>query len=137
VTNILRLLDLIPSPDPRIQIGIPLISVPSEVLALNLIERHEQYGLKDKLIYPPGVRSYMEARPPPGVYTNKKILSIHGELDFLMPIERCRPMLDQLVEESYPGYVDVFVCPDSGHKVSPEMVRRCAEWCWRWGLSIE
>lgn len=122
------------------QIGIPLISVPSEALAINLVERFGQYsqqmGLKD-LIFPPTVRAYMEERPAPGVYRNKKILSVHGELDFLMPLERCRPIINQLARESYPGYVDLFVCPDSGHRVSQEMVRRCAEWCWRWGLSIE
>lgn len=88
-----------------------------------------------ELIFPPGVRKHLEERPPPDAYRNKKILSIHGGLDFLMPYQRCIPVVEQIKTQSYPGQVHLWIDPDSGHRVSQDMVRRAAEWCWRWGLS--
>lgn len=112
-----------------------MITIPSEALEENLLERAGQMQVKE-LIYPPGVQNHLQERPATGAYRNKKILSMHGGLDFLMPVQRCIPIVDRIRADSYPGHVDLYIDPEVGHKVSQNMVKRAAEWCWRWGLTV-
>lgn len=106
----------------------------SEVLGDNLEARANQMGVADP-IYPPPVRTYMKTLPPPGAYSGKKILSVHGGHDFLHPIERSTPYLAAMAEQLPDGDMEVYVDEESGHRCSADMVRKTAEWCWRWGLS--
>lgn len=117
--------------DPRVTMGVPIVSIPSEVLGVNLEERAGQYGLSsDELIYPAGVREWFSTPPPPGAYRGKKVLVISGGKDVSMPIERAAPVIARISEEA--ADVEWAIDEDAGHKVSPPMVRWAAEAVWRW-----
>lgn len=121
--------------DPSVRFGIPIISIPSEVLGVNLEERATQYGVSsEELIYPDGVRHYMMGVPPPGAYGGKKILVLSGGKDVSMPIERAEPIIAKISEEAD---VEWKVDEGAGHKISPDMVRWTADAVWRWTASKE
>lgn len=121
--------------DPSVRFGIPIISIPSEVLGVNLEERATQYGVSsEELIYPDGVRHYMMGVPPPGAYKGKKILVLSGGKDASMPIERAEPIIAKISEEAD---VEWKVDESAGHKISPDMVRWTADAVWRWTASKE
>lgn len=121
--------------DPTVRFGIPIISIPSEVLGVNLEERARQYGVSsEELIYPDGVRHYMMGAPPPGAYKGKKILICSGGKDVSMPIERAEPVVAKISEEAD---VEWRTDESAGHKISQDMVRWTADAIWRWVASKE
>ena len=63
----------------------------------------------------------------------KKILSIHGANDTLVPIAQGRAALDKVMGVSTDS--EVWVQPGVGHVCSKEMVVKCSEWIWKWALS--
>lgn len=121
--------------DPSVRFGIPIISIPSEVLGVNLEDRAGQYGVSpEELIYPDGVRHFMMAVPPPGAYAGKKILVLSGGKDVSMPIERAEPVIEKI---SLEADVEWRVDESAGHKISQDMVRWTADAVWRWTASKE
>lgn len=72
--------------------------------------------------------------PEPG-YADKKILSIHGALDELVPYRLGKDKIAKIQAGARPGDVEVYVQEGRGHVCTPEMLRRASEWFWRWGLS--
>lgn len=118
--------------DPRIRIGVPIISIPSEAQGEMLIKR---VG-KVETYFPPAVKKYFFEKSG-DVYRGKKILSIHGELDMLIEPKACLDAWDMIRAQGGEGEMERFVQEERGHVVTPEMVAKAAEWFWRWGLTEE
>jgi predicted esterase len=76
------------------------------------------------------------APAPPNAYAGKKILSIHGAEDELVPYRHGRAKIAEVQAAAPAGEVDVYVQDGRGHVCTPEMLRRASEWFWRWGLSV-
>lgn len=125
--------------DPRIRIGAPIISIPPERLA-GILTRRDTVPPPDDPdnVVPQAVRHVFEERARPGAYRGKKILSVHGGADETIPVRKGSEEFARIVAEAdSPGDLVVFVQDGFGHVVTPEMVRRVAEWFWRWGCSEE
>jgi len=88
-------------------------------------------------LYPESLRPLLEAPPPEGCYKSKKILSIHGELDELVPIAQGQEDIQLVVDVAKQGDVEVWVQEGAGHVVTVEMVKKTAEWIWRWAVEAE
>jgi len=120
--------------EPRVNISIPIIGLPFEAFARYLGARAEQMGFAfEPPIYPPSLQPLFNDPVKPDAYTGKKILSIHGELDRLVPMAQGRAELDKIAAENKD--VEVWAQPGAGHVVSVEMMDRTAEWIWRWAMS--
>jgi hypothetical protein len=99
--------------------------------------------------YPPSLRDYFERPTQPGVYAGKKILSIHGGADKLVPYHLGKDEIARIAEAvkaagsdssgavGGKGELEVKIMEGSGHIVNAEMVRMTAEWVWKWALSAE
>ena len=122
--------------DPRISIAIPLQGLPFES-QLNLLRiRAEKMGIPFKPpTYPPAMKPIMDSSPPGDAYKGKKILSIHGQADELVPYSRAAEVISAIKDSARPGEVEVVNLERVGHEVTEEMVRRTAQWVWRWALS--
>ncbi|RSH95099.1 hypothetical protein EHS25_000185 [Saitozyma podzolica] len=121
--------------EPRINVAIPIIGLPFTSFAPYLRARAHKMGLAwTPPLYPPSLRPLLEAPAPPNAYRGKKILSIHGADDTLVPIKEGQKDLDKIVKEAEQGDVKVWVVEGKGHVVTGEMVTRTAEWVWRWAL---
>jgi len=72
---------------------------------------------------------------PPGTYAGKRILSLQGELDAIMPPTAGTDEWERISREC--AAAARYVQPRVGHIVSKEMVRMTAEWLWFYGLSAE
>jgi len=79
------------------------------------------------------VLAYFHAPCAEGAYRGKKILTIFGGLDNIMPYTLGEARWNEIVREA--EVTDRWIDPDFGHVVSPGMVARAAEWLWRWGLT--
>lgn len=95
-------------------------------------------GLKwESPLYPPSIRDILEAPLKADVYAGKKILSIHGGSDTLVPLSEGKADLDEIVQQAKPGDVEVWVQEGVGHQVTEEMIRKTAEWVWKWAVKPE
>jgi hypothetical protein len=126
------------TPDPRITIGVPIISIPSEALGGLLTARVKKLAAQGlDTYYPPAVRDYYESRPAASAYAGKKILAIYGKEDRMLPPRFGQAALDTIAARAVdPLDVSQFVQDNKGHVVSREMVGHAAEWFWRWSLSV-
>jgi predicted esterase len=67
----------------------------------------------------------------------KKILTVHGEKDLIVPIGDGEGDIQAVLEEvGEKGEVEVWVVDGLGHVLTPEMVKRTAEWVWKWAMVI-
>jgi hypothetical protein len=123
--------------DPRITIGVPMISIPSEALGGLLTARVRKLAAQGvNTHYPPAVANYFESRPAADAYAHKKILAIYGKEDRMLPPRFGQEALDLITSRAVQaGDVVQFVQENKGHVISAEMVGRAAEWFWRWSLS--
>lgn len=122
--------------DPRIRIAAPIIGLPFEAFGPYLGARAEAAGLKfEPPTFPASMKEYIESPTPEGAYKGKKILSIHGELDELVPYRFGKEVIAGIQARAPAGDVEVFVQKGRGHVCTPEMLARASEWFWRWGLS--
>lgn len=122
--------------DPRIRIAVPIIGLPFEAFGPYLGARAEAAGLQFKPpTFPDSIKAYIESPTPKGAYEGKKILSIHGALDELVPYRFGKDIIAKIQAEAPKGEVEVFVQEGRGHVCTPEMLTRASEWFWRWGLS--
>lgn len=120
--------------DPRVKIAVPICSLPSDALGKHLLWRADK--LPDNTTHlPTAVREYFGSRAAPGTYRGKKILALHGGLDAMLPWKNGAEEWEKVVSEAGPGEAERWIDEGYGHVVSQEMVRRTAEWLWRWGLS--
>lgn len=124
------------TPDPRIRIGAPIIGLPFEAFGAYLGARAVSQGLKwGPPTYPTSLVPLIQAPPLGEGYVGKKICSIHGGLDELVPYRFGKEKIAAVQAAAPRGDVDVFVQEGRGHVCTPEMLCRASEWFWRWGLS--
>lgn len=83
---------------------------------------------------PPSIQHLTDVPLEAERYTGKKILSIHGAADELVPIRQGQKDLDGIKALIGDG-LEVWVVDGVGHAVTAEMVKRTGEWVWRWALS--
>lgn len=120
--------------DDRIRIGVPICSLPSETLGRKLLNRELPPNSPPSHV-PPVVERFFNTPSPPGTYAGKCILAIHGGLDAVLPWTLGDDRWLEIAQEAKAA--ERYVQPDAGHIVSQEMVRRTAEWLWRYGLTEE
>lgn len=135
---------LIPCADPRVQIGIPIIGLPFESFPVYLRARALSQGLKwEPPVYPPSLKSFIEPVRNPveeqQKYSGKKILSMHGKEDRLVPYgkgERDLRQIEKWVEEdkSKAGVCAIDVQDNVGHVCSIQMLKKAVEWTWMYAL---
>ncbi|ADV23076.1 hypothetical protein CNBF2720 [Cryptococcus gattii WM276] len=130
--------------DPRVQIGIPIIGLPFESFPVYLRARALSQGLKwEPPVYPPSLKSFIEPVRNPveeqQKYSGKKILSMHGKEDRLVPYgkgERDLRQIEKWVEEdkSKGGVCAIDVQDNVGHVCSIQMLKKAVEWTWMYAL---
>lgn len=120
--------------DDRINIFVPICSIPSEVLRLRLLTSPLPPGTSETYV-PESVKAFFNAPCPTSVYRGKKILAIHGGLDFIMPWHLGAQRWEEIRTEA--GAAERWIDEGFGHVVTPGMVEHAAEWFWRWGLTEE
>lgn len=126
--------------DPRVKIAVPIIGLPFEALHKYLGARALSLSLAfQPPIYPPSLKPFLEAPPPQGCYSGKRILGIHGADDTLVPIAQGREDIDNAARDARGGggEVAVWIQEGKGHMVSVEMVRQVTGWVWRWAIEGE
>jgi hypothetical protein len=106
--------------------------MPSESLGPLFMARKLPPGSPDTLL-PPSTKEFFLASSVEGTYKDKKILSLHGALDMIMPHAWGQADWDRIAAEC--PAAAMHVQPDAGHIVSTEMVRMTAEWLWYYGLT--
>ncbi|KAK4689374.1 hypothetical protein P7C73_g716, partial [Tremellales sp. Uapishka_1] len=122
--------------DPRIQIGVPIIGLPFESYPRLMKARAESLGLEFKApVYPPSLQTVLERPIPEGTYRGKKILTLHGRDDPLVPYAKGEAEIEYVQADAKAGDVDIWVQEWTGHVCTPEMVQKAAQWIWKWGLS--
>ena len=124
--------------EPRVHIAVPIIGLPWECFSRYVGARAIQLGFPfAPPIYPPALRPLFETSPPDGAYRGKKILSIHGEIDTLVPYSTGKDDIATILKRLPDGHMEVWVQEGVGHTITVEMVKRTAEWIWRWALANE
>ncbi|WWC90998.1 uncharacterized protein L201_005937 [Kwoniella dendrophila CBS 6074] len=129
--------------EPRIKIGIPIIGLPFESFPKYMGPRAEQFGLEFKApTYPPSLLPLLEEHDNSNLeqlekYKDKKILTIHGKHDKLVPYDKgeqdIKDILDY-INENEKGKGEIYIDEEFGHAVSKEMVKKTADWIWEYGL---
>lgn len=121
--------------EPRVRVAIPIASVPTDALHKLQIGRFvQEHALGTEVHYPPATQRYYNTPVPEGTYVGKKILAINGTGDDLCPPELGDPEWGRVVAEAGPGNAVRIKVQDVGHIVTPPMVRKSAEWLYRWGV---
>jgi predicted esterase len=87
-------------------------------------------------LVPPSIRKFTEVPVEAERYAGKKILSIHGASDELVPVRRGQEDLMAIQEVAKEG-MELWIVDGVGHAVTADMVKRTGEWVWRWALSEE
>ncbi|TXT09115.1 hypothetical protein VHUM_02589 [Vanrija humicola] len=122
--------------EPRIRIGVPIIGLPPDSFVKYLSARAVSAGLKlAPPTFPASLRPWMEKKAKPGAYDGKKILTLHGAGDELVPYRYGQEDIRAVLAAAAEGEVEIWVQDGVGHICSPEMLGRTAQWFWRWGLS--
>ncbi|KAL1407506.1 hypothetical protein Q8F55_006939 [Vanrija albida] len=123
--------------EPRISVGVPIIGLPPDSFVKYLSARAVSAGLQlAPPTFPASLRPWMERRATPGAYAGKKILTLHGAGDELVPYRHGQDDIRAvLAAAEAEGDVEIWVQDGVGHICSPEMLGRAAQWFWRWGLS--
>ena len=87
-------------------------------------------------IYPPSLNRVLEAPIPKDCYIGKKILSIHGEVDPVVPYSGGEAEIKNVIDSVGPdGACEIIIQPGVGHEKTQYMVRRLAEWIYRWAVA--
>lgn len=121
--------------DARVRVAVPIASVPSDGLHKLQIGKFVPEGaLGTDVHYPPETQRFYMTPAPPGAYVGKKILAINGDVDDLCPPHLAEPEWERVVREAGPASAVQYVAEGVGHIVTPVMVRKAAEWFYRWGV---
>ncbi|RXK38455.1 hypothetical protein M231_04220 [Tremella mesenterica] len=119
--------------EPRIQFGVPLIGLPFTSLVRYLGARATKSGLSfSPPIYPPALRAIIEKPFDANPYYGKKILSLHGQLDTLVPHSAGVEDFKRIESDRE---IIIKTQGNVRHAVSPDMVVKVAEWVNYWVLS--
>lgn len=118
--------------DPRIRIGVPICSLPSEAIGQLFMSRELPDGAPPTAL-PQGTADFFLVPSPAGTYKGKAILCLLGALDAVMPPEGGQKQWEGISTECEASAK--YVQPDIGHIVSRDMVRMTAEWLWYYGLT--
>lgn len=119
--------------DPRIRIAVPICSIPSETLHRRIMKR-EAAASGAGLPIPAAVeRFFFDSPPVYPTYADKYVLALHGGLDNVMSYAIGDDKWHEIAGVAVAA--DRYIQPDTGHIVSEEMVRRTAEWMWRYGFT--
>ena len=93
-------------------------------------------------LYPSTLRPVLDVKRPEGAYAGKKILSIHGKVDNLVPyaqgaeeIEEARIEAQQPGKGGESGSLAVLVLDGVGHQLTTDAIQHTAEWIVRWAIS--
>lgn len=115
--------------DPRLTIAVTICATPPETLGRKMLTSHAAgayFLAKD-------TRDFFDISSPKGTYSKKKILTLHGEEDKVLPETIGTERWAEIAQEA--AAANQWIQPGRGHVVTPEMVTRAAEWCWRFGLT--
>ena len=130
-------------PDPRFEIGIPLLGCPS----YRVLMAHRA-NLSDLPYGPPYMPESLEtllARTDPdsvayesldpskNPFLGKKILILHGETDEVVPWECSKRFVDGL-EVGPSGKKQISLEPGRGHETSSFMISELAKWIVEYGM---
>jgi predicted esterase len=79
------------------------------------------------------MESFFRTPAPAGVFGDKRILSIHGGEDKLVPYSIGQEEIEKIQREveSGKGEVKVQIMEGLGHVVTVDMVKMTAEWIWK------
>lgn len=122
--------------DPRIRVGVPLIGLPPPSLEPCLGARAQGLGLEwAPPLFPPSLSGLLTSERPKGTYVGKRIMTIHGEADRLVPYSVGQAEIAEIQQEigherDADGKVVVKVIEGQGHIVTPDMVKMTAEFIW-------
>lgn len=121
--------------EPRIRTAVPIIGLPFPSLEPCLRARAEGLGLTwGPPLFPPSLASLLTSPRPEGVFRGKRILTIHGGSDKLVPYAVGAEEIESIKREvevgGEGGKVSVQVMEGLGHVVTPDMVKMAAEWIW-------
>lgn len=90
-------------------------------------------------LYPPGLKHVLETPPPEGCFKGKKILSIHGASDTLVPYDQGKAHISDIKRQvergEAGGEMEVWLKNGAGHVVTTDMIERTGDWIWRHALS--
>lgn len=122
------------TPDPRVRIAVPIISVPADALKNVHTARFKAEGTlgTDKMYYPRATRAFYEDVTPKGTYKDKMILALCGGVDEVVPPAFGAEEWEGVKKEAKAA--EQWIQAGRGHICTPEMVGRAAEWFVRWGL---
>lgn len=121
--------------EPRIRTAVPLIGLPFTSLEPCLRARAEGLGLAwAPPLFPPSLAGLLTSPRPEGAFRGKRILTIHGGNDKLVPYAAGKDEIDRIKDEveggGQGGKVSVQVMEGLGHVVTADMVKMTAEWIW-------
>ena len=98
-------------------------------------------------LVPPTTLAYLDTPVSVEKYAGKRILSIHGKGDELVPYEQGREEIEAIRDhvngsrdgkdegQGDGGVMEVKVLKGAGHVLVPDMIPMVADWVWRWALS--
>jgi hypothetical protein len=124
--------------EPRISTAIPIIGLPWPSFPKYLRARALNMGLKwEPPLYPPSLKPVLETPRPEGAFAGKKILTIHGGEDTLVPFSQGEDDIEAIKREveGSGGEMEVWIKDGAGHVVTADMVERVGEWVWRHALA--
>ncbi|WVO15427.1 hypothetical protein L204_103085 [Cryptococcus depauperatus] len=129
--------------DPRVRIGIPIIGLPFESVPIYLQARAESSHPPlrwEPPLYPPSLRMLIEPKRDERVeqecYGGKRILTMHGKEDTLVPYSRGEPDIKKIgmwVKKGG-GICVIDVQEKVGHVCTIQMMQKTAEWVWIYAL---
>lgn len=122
------------TPDPRVRVAVPIISVPPDALTKVHTARFRAEGTlgTDKMYFPKATREFYEGKTAPGTFKDKCILALCGGVDEVVPPSFGQEDWEKVRAEA--RATDQWIQPGRGHICTPEMVARAAEWFARFGL---
>ncbi|WRT69279.1 uncharacterized protein IL334_006263 [Kwoniella shivajii] len=141
--------------EPRIKIGIPIIGLPFESFPKYMKPRAESMKIPfDPPTYPPSLLPLLEGDIDHSNYKGKKILTIHGGHDKLVPLDKGLKDIENVMNilnnqenanthgnarggdsgKELKGKGEIWIDEFTGHAVSKEMVEKTAQWIWEYGL---
>ena len=122
--------------EPRINVAIPLQGLPLECHLPYLCARAEGMGLVcEPPLCPPTLLPLLEAPVPESVYKGKRILSVHGGADEVVPFRFGEKTIGDIQKAAPEGEVKVIVLDGVVHEVTQEMVHLTADWIWTWAVA--
>ncbi|KAK8844090.1 hypothetical protein IAR55_006884 [Kwoniella newhampshirensis] len=119
--------------EPRVTTGINIVGLPFESLHRVLGPRAESFGLQfQPPTYPTTVKPILEPAVDLSSYKGKRILTMHGKDDPLVPFARGKEDIERIKQsvegEGGDGKVEVWLQDDTGHTCTVEMVKKTADW---------